>query len=289
MDFYDRILKKLDQRILARYFAKTAGSGDQSSVSDDGKYPTFCRAASENRFLFHHFRRNEIYNLILEHLSAERGQQYLDEILAKPQADELVRSLSVYRQNDRVGSPRVSEYALRGQRLRISPTTLRYVKVLADLQEWIPLREVHTVAEIGVGYGGQCRVISAAQPMKCYRLVDLPEALALTGRYLRRYPQVTGTEFIDGMTIGDREPCSQDLVISNYAYSELARNVQKIYLEKVIRGSAHGYITWNLESEQNLDGFTTEEFLALVKDFGRNVRVMEEKPLTAEGNCIIVW
>jgi hypothetical protein len=58
--------------------------------------------------------------------------------------------------NDLVGSPTTYVYHRFG---RISPSTLRYVKVASDLRRLFGDLTGAKVAEIGVGYGGQLLVL----------------------------------------------------------------------------------------------------------------------------------
>ncbi|WP_196811522.1 putative sugar O-methyltransferase [Butyrivibrio sp. VCD2006] len=284
--FYERVQKKLDNKILAKHIGNSSGG---SSVSDDGKYPIFCKVASQNGFMFNHFRRNEIYNLILDHLSFEQGQQYLDELKKKSGFDKISERISEYVKNDTVGSPRKYVYNIGGREVSISPTTLRYIKVLYDLKELFDMDSIKSVAEIGVGYGGQFRIISADHPMNAYYLIDLPEPLMLAKRYTGKFAGTEAARFVDGTTIKDSDVDSCDLVMSNYAYSELVRVIQDSYFKKVIKKARHGYLTWNLESERKMDGYTVKEFTEKLEALGREVKILEEHPLTAEGNCLIVW
>ena len=50
-----------------------------------------------------------------------------------------------------------------------------------------------------------------------------------------------------------------DLVISNYAFLELSREIQDMDFEKVISRSREGYITWNSLSYDLLDGYSEDE------------------------------
>ena len=52
--------------------------GRRTSLSDAGDYPVFCDMASENDRVFSTFRRNPIYNVVLEHVSYEQGLKYAE-------------------------------------------------------------------------------------------------------------------------------------------------------------------------------------------------------------------
>ena len=118
-----------------------------------------------------------------------------------------------------------------------------------------------------------------------YSLFDLPEVLELSKRYLGKFGKdiIDKIKFIDGTVIDTND--TYDFVISNYAFSELVRSIQDSYLEKVILKSRAGYMTWNSLSYEKLDGYSLEELLQKIPAS----MAIEEKPLTKEKNCIIIW
>jgi hypothetical protein len=78
---------------------------------------------------------------------------------------------------------------------------------------------------------------------------------------------------------------SYDLVISNYAFTELTREIQDVYLKKVILNSKRGYITYNEISPDSFRSYKRDELLKIIP----NSRIIEEVPLTHPKNCIIIW
>ena len=174
---------------------------------------------------------------------------------------------------------------LGGGEIVISPITIRYTKVLQDIFSLFNIREIKHIAEIGVGYGRQCRLIKEYLKNREYSLIDLPEAIELTKKFLDKFSLGEGskTYFIDGT--GDIENIEVDLLISNYAFSELNREVQNFYLEKIINYAGSGYITWNSLSYEKGDGYSVAELLDKIK----GSFVIAENPLTDKDNCIIVW
>lgn len=101
------------------------------SVSIKTQYPAFCARAAENEEIFANFKRDPIYQKILEHLDYETGQRYLKEILRS--CPEFVSLFDKFRENDALGNPLTYDYAEYG---RFSPTTLRYIKVACDIKKW---------------------------------------------------------------------------------------------------------------------------------------------------------
>ena len=105
----------------------------------------------------------------------------------------------------------------------------------------------------------------------------------LAQTYLEKFDITGDIRYVDGTKNIISE--EYDLVISNYAFSELTRDVQEIYLEKVITHSKAGYITWNSLSYNSFGGYSVKELVTKIK----GAFVIEEKPLTAKDNCIVVW
>jgi hypothetical protein len=257
-----------------------------TSASDMQYYPAFCEWAAQDDTVFTSFRRNAIYIRIVETISRRYGQAYLDCIMSsdyKFSYDDMLR----FAQNDSVGNPRVYRYTLDNNRIFFSPTTLRYIKVLQDICKMMGTENYERIAEIGVGYGGQCRIISSYCEVKEYTLIDLPEVLALTKKYLDRYNELPKLKYIDGTREDafDNDKMKYDLVISNYAFSELVREVQNFYMKNVILKSKHGYMIWNSISYRTLDGYSDEELLQLIP----NSRKEMEIPNTVEDDCVIIW
>lgn len=249
-----------------------------SSASDDGSYPQFCMAAATDASVFERFRRHPRYMPILEHVSKRLGSEYLLQIQSSEAVDlDDVRRLAT----DSTGKPFRYFY---GPKLgRLSPTSLRYLKVAGDLQVLFGnLREL-SVGEIGIGYGGQCRVLQSLYGPLEYVVFDLPEVLQLSSRYLGATGvDLSRVSFMNGL---DPQPSSPDLLVSNYAFSELTREVQDAYMENVVTRAARGYMTYNMNNPDRSKCLTAEQ----VCDAIAGAEIIPEVPLTATGNVIIVW
>lgn len=247
-----------------------------SSLSDSTAYNDFCRLAGTDEGQFANFRRNPVYNEILEHMTEEQGAEYLD--LVKSDEDVFSR-IEVFRENDNYGNPRTFSYPDIGV---FSPTTLRYIKVLADLKSLFGSLDDMSICEIGVGYGGQCRVISSFFSPSLYCLVDIAPALMLAEKYLNNFDCASTCTFQPPDIVETRQ---YDLLISNYAFTELRRSIQDAYLEKVILQAVRGYITYNDINPPDYLSYKKDELLAMIP----GSRILDEVPLTHSGNCIIVW
>lgn len=278
--YTDKAAYKINYNRLNKYMVS---KGRKTSMSDDNAYPALCHAASEDEKFFRDFRRNFIYNRVLEHVPQYQGQEYLDVIKRNEKLKFTDADWDNFRKNDLYGNPRVYSYEINNRTMALSPTTLRYAKVLQDIVTLFDTNKLKKIAEIGIGYAGQCRVLTSYFAVDSYTLFDLPEVLGLAKKYLGKFGSTDKIRFVDGTNIDVDD--EYDFVISNYAFSELIRDVQDIYLEKVILKSKAGYMTWNSLSCDVLDGYTLDELLAKIPGSS----VIKEEPLTATNNCIIIW
>jgi hypothetical protein len=153
--------------------------------------------------------------------------------------------------------------------------------VADDLEKHFGSLEGADVVEIGVGYGGQCRVLDSVFSLRSYTLVDLRPVLALADRFLCNFPMRSGLQF---RTMNELLPQNYDLAISNYAFSELRREIQETYFEKVLDHCPKGYITYNEIQPPGFRAFTVDEICQRL-----NAQSFSEIPLTDPKNCILVW
>ena len=245
-----------------------------TSISDNGEYPALCAQAAREGSIFATFRRNPTYTEVLEHVTREMGQQYL-EIIVQRGLLEIAREVVL---SDDVGDPVRFEYDGLGL---ASPTTLRYLKVYSDLQELFGDLSGMDIVEIGVGYGGQCRIIQSLDRPASYTLVDLPEVLELSSRYLQTAGIASNVRAIPNTAVGT---LPNDLLISNYAFSELRRQVQEQYEADYLLTAKRGYLTYNSISPRSFRGMTASEVSAAVGG-----SIADEVPLTFAGNCVVTW
>lgn len=268
------------KKILKRYLRQKSNgmliSKTSTSLSDNQIYPQVCLDAANDYRRFNQFRQNPVYNEILEHVTEQEGAKYL-ELVASDAA--LLAAMDQFRQNDLYGGPRTYCYPLVGA---MSPSTLRYVKVLSDLKNLFQNLDGLRICEIGIGYGGQCRVINAYSVPVSYRLVDLKPVLMLAQRFLDHFAMRSTLIYT---TMNELEKTDYDLVVSNYAFTELPRPIQEIYLEKVILNCRRGYITYNDINPAEFCSFKKEELVRIIP----GARIIDEVPLTHPNNCIIVW
>jgi hypothetical protein len=263
--------------ILGTQYCGIAGN---RSISDNGLYIPFVMQATHNPSVFAIFKSHPIYREVLEHVDEAFGRKYLDAVIQEnPSFLERIEELKL---NDAIGQPITYKYDETGY---VSPTTLRYMKVASDLRKFFG-GSFETVAEVGVGYGGQMFVIDKLLDVKQYHLFDLTPVLNLVSMYLESH-QLNGS--YKCMTIN--QSCGSvayDLAISNYAFSELPSSLQKLYIRKILLKARRGYLTMNSglpNSAYRDDKLSLSDLQELLPPF----EVVDEYPLTANGNYIIVW
>jgi hypothetical protein len=118
-----------------------------------------------------------------------------------------------------------------------------------------------------------------------YFVYDLPNVQYLIKQYLA----VTHTENVDYGDLNVQNRDSYDLVISNYAFSELPRQLQLEYLEKVILKSRNGYMLMNSGIKNETGRSEGKLTLDELKELIPNLVVSDEIPLTSPDNYLITW
>lgn len=258
---------------------RAAPLAPQTSISDEGAYLAFCARAAADSAVFQTFRREPVYVQTLEHVTEQQGREYL-RIIRRDSPHLLTEFLELCRANDRFGSPTTCEYPGIGA---ISPVTLRYLKVLSDLERHFGDLTDKRVIEIGVGYGGQCSLVLRRWRVRSYVLVDLEPALALARRYLTALGVENGLDFKPPNFLVARD---HDLCISNYAFSELARDIQDRYARLAVSSASRGYLTCNFISNlHGIDSWSRHELERL----HAGAHWLPEQPITYHGNEILVW
>lgn len=256
------------------------------SVDESDNYINTCSKILENDKIFANFKSSEEYNVILEHVDQNLGQQYYDHI-QKFGGNIFEQLFDNFIENDLVGNPKQFSY---GDKI-ISPTTLRYIKNGLDLSSLCAGYVINKIVEVGGGYGGLCKTLSVLCDFDEYINIDLPEVVKLQEKYLNSFSNLKNKlKFIPCNEL--REISNVDLFISNYSLSELTIDTQLNYYDKIIKNSKIIYITYNSITEErdnyNIfvsklknDGFIFE---TNYNDYGYHKNVI----LAAKKNDVIV-
>lgn len=268
---------------LLRYFHPRS-QFTQSSIQSDSETTRYSKMVSKfikSEKSFKTFRRQYDYRLILEHVDFRLGKKYFEKV------KEIYPSFFVDNfhliKNDLVGSPRVYRYEGIGT---ISPTTLRYVSVMLEIKKFFNVNRPIKIAEIGVGYGGQFVILDEFMEVESYSGFDLPQVLQLSDKFISR---VSNNRKFIAKDIYNIQKEDFDLVISNYAFSELPIQIQREYMEQVISHSKMGYMIMN-SGNLNVTGRSNGKIgLGELKDSIKGLEILQEKPLTGPDNYLLVW
>ena len=254
---------------------------ERTSFSDDVEgYRAICKLAVEDESIFKVFKRSSDYRGIVENVTRNIGQECLN--IIKKEGKDLLEYFPRFQKNDLFGNPITFKYDVG----RFSPTTLRYIKILAELRNIFSNLNNFNIVEIGCGYGGQCKIISDVISYKSYAIVDLGYVIPLIKKYLSKF-DIENISYIELNQINNDD--NFDLVISNYAFSECKKTVQDEYIKKFLNKSRRGYITYNYDRESG-SNFPYSKKEAIERLSGmHDIMVMEERPKTGAHNCIITW
>jgi putative sugar O-methyltransferase len=266
-------------KIFSKKYYKTIYS--YRSVSDNGFYLRIIEKATNDHKTFKNFKNHPFYQEILEHVSYSQGKEYLDCVIKNDK--NLLDKIDEFLKNDKIGNPK--KYYYKEIDKLISPTTLRYIKVASDVKN-IFSDKIDNIVEIGCGYGGQYLILDKLINIQNYLLIDLYEVTKFIEKYLECYVLNSSYETKTINKISQNN--SWDLVISNYAFSELPSETQYNYIKKILLKSKNGYMTMN-------SGLDTSAFLKNhlslkeITNLMPSIKIIPEKPLTHKGNYIIIW
>lgn len=215
-----------------------------TSYTDTQTWPYFCIVASEDSKIFDAFRRNTVTLSVCEYFEEEWDKKMLESIENNSRIRFSDKDWTDFLKSDEVGCPICKEYLINHSKRMANCMTLRYVRILQQLLDLFDnMNAIESIAEIGGGYGGQCRIIMSYLRTVKYTLIDLPEVLQLMKSYLGKFEDGNRMNYIDGTSKFEED--SYDLVISNYAISEMIKDVQEIYIEKIVCHAKRGFIIWN--------------------------------------------
>jgi hypothetical protein len=165
------------------------------------------------------------------------------------------------------GSPEVLQVQTYFGVTTVACTKFRYLKHISDMHVLFDtITELNNdsretpfrVAEIGVGFGGLAQAMfaiaaerpPAAAPLS-YMFFDIPEVLLLTEKYMGKFSWISreSTIFMNNDLDKQHDQSNLlnniDLCISNYALSELSKELQDEYMNNVLKFCSTGYLLYN--------------------------------------------
>ena len=281
-------MRKLKNRILKLIYKiiEYLKSDFKLSRSSNKRYPEYCKIASEDNEVFQNFRNNSSYTSVLEHVSPELSKEYYQALKNLNYSDDYI--YSICKILDQPGNPR--KIKVNNSISELTGSSLRYLYTGLDIKNKLNLNKMINVVEIGAGYGGQSVILDKILPIENYFYVDLPEVNQLIDRFVGNFNVNFNYTF---NTLEDKFDFDSefDLVISNYAFSELPRNLQNLALNKIINNSKNGYMIINSHGlEKNIflkkyDFHTVDELKKLIP----NLLILEEYPQSHKNNKLLTF
>jgi len=224
-----------------------------------GYLETCARAASDTEF-FADFRRSQIIVRIIEGNKDDRWQDpegFIDYVVRNN--PELIPYFPAFRTSDDLGGPILCTLEPHG---KFSCATTRYVYHLAMMKNLFATLDGMRIVEIGPGYGGECKIIHDVFRPASYTLVDLPAPLMLAMTFLENF----GLDEIQYLTMEElADTAEYDLVISQYAFTECRKEVEQIYLDKILKNARCGYLLCNwMTADVGFQQLSKEELLSSI-------------------------
>lgn len=204
------------------------------------EYLKVCREAFENDDKFSNFRREPIYQMIVDNGNEEgalRLQKYIESHYPHL-LDHKFKNIDDY------GNPVTYEF----NKEKYSNSKVRYLKIIGEIEEYLNT-DFENVFEIGGGFGGFAYMFFEYFLPQSYNIFDLEEVGYLQHKFVKNLDPWMNIYFSD--SIYKLNSC--DLIISICSYSELSRKLQDEYIDKVISKANYGYFHLNngIEEQAN--------------------------------------
>lgn len=232
------------------------------------------------------FKSNSQYCGILEHVSYELGIKYL-KLIETEFTDITIDHIRTFIDlNDKYGIPKKFNYSFMNTTITTSPTTIRYIYHSLVILNYYKNTSCENIVEVGCGYGGLCLAINFFSQIlyikiKEYNLIDLPEPCKLIKGYLDLHKDNIHTDIKIHLseTYGENITTPNLFFISNYCYTEIDKEYNKMYSEKILSKTSNGFITW--QNGGNNGAYPIELCSNITRKNIKNVE--EEKPQTDAG------
>jgi len=249
---------------------------DTSSISASMPWARIADAYAGGNLTSHHYRRTNAVRDIVETVGAEEGRFYARRIRewgARWLTDPRIEGIDAW------GDPIRWPGFLLGTPRAFSPTTLRYLATALWLEKSGYLTSGANINEIGVGFGGLA-AMNALVSDASTTLVDLPQVERAALRMLDEN-QLTGCAHSavesDGATL--------DLVISNYAFTELNAKIQEDYFHKYLKRATRGVIVSNSSVfAKSIQGRSDEQLVTWFRSEGLDARLDSSNEILSPGD-----
>lgn len=261
-------------------------AADDGSISGTMDWPRACAALASGTWTSKNFRRIDAVRQVVETLGPVDGRHFgrwIRDNAPGHFTDKRVAAI------DSWGDPIRWPAACLGTPRAFSPTTLRYLAHALWLKKEGFVKEGGTVCEIGVGFGGLAAmnaIVSNATTI----MIDLPpvaEAAMLQMKELG----LGNFASIDQSKAKSGDVC----FISNYAFTELSREMQDTYANQFIRHADRGVILSNAAVfAGHMQSRDNNQIIELLAQHGAHANSESESSILCtsdrhHGNVIVGW
>ncbi len=274
----DRSWRELG-RILSRQrpLSPEGQAGDHAaSVSGTMPWTAICRDFANGGSNSDNFRRDIAVLQVVETVGPVDGRFYASRVLEWGPAWLDDRALRAF---DDWGTPIRWPGFLLGLRKSFSPTTLRYLATALWLKRSGYVEQGGRIEEIGVGFGGLA-AMNALVSGAITTMIDLPEVEQAA---MRAMAELGMSEHV---VFGSLHPGeAADLVVSNYAFTELDSPTQQLYFDRYIKSAKHCVIISNSSIfASSIRGRTDNELVKWFQSEGLPAKIETSNELLSPGD-----
>ena len=235
---HDRLWTMVSDQLSVKISPPTVSGTGQSdnSVSGTMDWPRACAALANGTWKSKNFRRIHAVRQVVETLGPVDGRyfsKWIRDNAPNYLTDQRVAAIDTW------GGPIRWPGVCLGTPHSFSPTTLRYLAHALWLKKEGFVKQGGSVIELGVGFGGLAAmnaIVSNATTI----MVDLPSVVDAARLQMKQLglDHFVATHHTD---TSSRDTC----FISNYAFTELSRDLQDDYADQFIRHANRGVILSN--------------------------------------------
>lgn len=244
------------------------------------KYVEFIKNISIDNIDNFNFKNNTFYNSILEHVTNEQGQEYLNlikENFSYITKEQILEYLNI---NDKYGFPKKVTFKFKDEQDIIgSATSIRYIYHALLILSYYEKTNLSEMVEVGCGYGGLFLAICFFSnnfnvKINKYFFVDLPEVCNLIQCYLKINNKHINIDYQIHYsdTFGNNIIENNLFFISNYCFTEIDTVLREEYIKYLIPKCKQGFIIW-----QTIFGYEIEKSHKLFEIKS----IIEETPQTS--------
>ena len=261
-----------------------AASSSSGSVSGTMLWPLACKALADGTWSSRDFRRRRAVRQVVETLAPMDGRHFarwIKSVRPSLLAHSTARAANAW------GDPIQAPGWILGTAESWSPTSLRYLAHALWLEESGFTKPKGAAVEVGVGFGGLAAMMAAVSEVGTH-LVDLPD--------VERAAKLQMKELgLEDFVASKVSPGEGFCFVSNYAFTELNRDLQDEYVERYARHAESGVIASNARIfSEGIGGRSNEKLVRRLHDAGLDARIVADSPMLGPsdrmcGNVLIWW